>query len=300
MRQLPNNKARRKALLVPYPFLFLSLALQTALVGQTYSLNPAPLSGAGGTVTNSLFKIRGSIGQFDATTKPLTGDGFSTTGGYWTFPEIITPEPPDSLQVSIGSTNMQAGQIATVPINLSSSVGITSLTLNLQWPSNYFTIPQLTGLDPTIASVSLQSEDTNLAIAIQIIPGQVLQNAGAIAQLTFAETPNQFPSAFVLLPIISATATKPAGPPYTNYIVQPGTIAVINDGPLLEGTVSEGEGRGLNLYGWLGTNYQLQYTTNLAIPDSWLPVYNYVQSNGVLSMTVDSTEAAIFYRVKQP
>jgi hypothetical protein len=300
MRQLPNNKRRRTASLIRHCFLFLSLALPAALLGQTYSINSSPLSGTGGTVTNSLFTIRGSIGQFDATIQPLTGNGFSSTGGYWTFPDIFAPGPPDYLQVSMGSTNMQAGQTVAVPITFSSSVGVTSLALNLQWPSNYFNIPQITALDPIIASVSIQIDDTTLAIVIQVLPGQVLQDTQPIAQLSFSETSNEFHSAFVALPITSVAANKPAGSPYTNYFIQSATIAVINDGPLLVATVSAEQGRSLNLYGWPGTNYQLQYSTNLALPDSWLPVSNYVQSNGVVSVIVDSTNADIFYRVKQP
>jgi hypothetical protein len=270
------------------------------LLGQSFSINPSPLSGAGGTVTNSLFTIRGSIGQFDATMQPLTGNGFSSTGGYWAFPDIFEPSPPDYLQISMGSTNVQAGQTASVPIMLSSSVGVTSLALNLRWPFNYFAIPQITGLDPAIASVSIQADDTNLAIIIQILPGQVLQNTQPIGQLSVAETSTENHSAFVPLPITSVTASKPAGSPYTNCFIQSATVAVINDAPLLVATVSAEQGRGLNLYGWPGTNYQLQYSTNLALPDSWLPVSNYVQNNGVVSVIVDSPNADIFYRVKQP
>jgi hypothetical protein len=276
----------------------LCLGTSASLFGQSYSLYPFPVLGAGGIVSNRLYTIQGSIGQCEATTRPLTGGSYSLTGGYWMPLDIFLPD--EYVSVGLGSTNILRGQTISVPINLASSDGVTNLVVNLQWPSNYFTIPQLTVTDPSNATGSLQDEGTNLAIVIATLPGQVFQNVQQIAQLSFSETAEQLHSAFVALPITSIAANKPNGCSYTNYVVQNGTIAVVEDVPLLTATLSGGQTRTLELYGWLGTNYQVQYSTNLAIPDSWSPFYNYVQTNEVITVDVDPTIPGIYYRLAQP
>jgi hypothetical protein len=277
----------------------LILFVPSALFGQSFSIYPNPNSGAGGTVKNSLFTIRGSIGQYEVTTQTIAGESFSLTGGFWTFPDILTPPPEEYLQLTMPSTNIQFGQSASVPINLSSSESVTYLALTLRWPSNYFAEPQITVADPLFASASLQDDGTNLAIIIQALPGQALQNQQTIAQLSFSEASQQLHSAIVPLPIASVAALKADGSSYTNYLIQSATIAVIEDRPLLLAIHSSGQNN-LELYGFAGVNYQLQYTTNLALPDSWLPLTNFVQTAGALTVPVDSTNSEIFYRIVQP
>lgn len=70
--------------------------------------------------------------------------------------------------------------------------------------------------------------------------------------------------------------------------------------PRLMAAVSTNLGRNLTAFGKLGVTYQLQYSTNLAQPLAWYPLLNYVQTNGVMTINVDSAAPIIFYRLFQP
>jgi hypothetical protein len=56
--------------------------------------------------------------------------------------------------------------------------------------------------------------------------------------------------------------------------------------------------RSLTLYGLVGVNYQLQYTTNLTVP--WVPLLNYTQTNEVITINAAATNDVIFYRLMGP
>src|SRR5207247_2540967 len=128
---------------------------------------------------------------------------------------------------------------------------------------------------------------TNLLIAVQAAPGHVLQGTQQIAELSFLAISNQH-SAFLPLPISGASAVKPDGSIYTNYITPVATVAVIQIKPLALPWLSIDSGRNLTVFGLLGATYQLQYSTNLALQNGWALWSSYVQTNGVINFRVDS------------
>jgi hypothetical protein len=205
----------------------------------------------------------------------------------------------DYLEIVVGSTNVQSGQSVTVPITLASSDGVTNLNFNLQWPAGYLSNAILSATAPEIALASLQDQGSKLTLSFQTVAGQVLQATQQIAQLTFTAVSNAN-SAFVPLPIDSASATKPDGSSYTNYLMPAATIAVIEGEPLLKASLRTNSARELTLYGRLGTSYELQYSTNLSLPTGWGLWMNYVQTNGEMKVGVDSLNPTIFYRIFKP
>ena len=58
--------------------------------------------------------------------------------------------------------------------------------------------------------------------------------------------------------------------------------------------------RNLILFGKLGVDYQVQYSTQPTLPAAWYPLVNYTQTNGVMSLDVGSSDPMIFYRLFQP
>lgn len=260
---------------------------------QLYSLAPYPVLGAGGAVSNSIFRVQGSLGQAAVTLDPATGGNFAAAGGSW------GPELMDGLELTMTSTYLQADQNATVSINVGSTEGLTRLTLTLQWPADSFTFPALSIVNPSLLSGVLQTNGTALTVTLEMLPGQAAQGSQSLAQLTFSEAPSQVHSAFVTIPVSDVSAQKPSGLSYANYFVQPATVATISDAPLLAAAMGADQNRVLNLYGWPGTNYQLQYSTNLAIPQGWTAVTNYVQTNGLFSIPAPITGPAVFYRILQ-
>jgi subtilisin-like proprotein convertase family protein len=250
------------------------------------------INSTNGTLVWTPTRARASTTNFF--TVRVTDDGVPPMSATQTFMVTVL----DYLEVTVGSTNVIGGLSTDVPIYLASSDDVTNLMFTIQWPASRFTNSALAMTAPMIGSAFLQDRVTNLLIAIQMTPGQVLQTTQQIAQLSFLAVTNQT-SAFVHLPVASVSAIKPDGAAYTNYITHPGTVAVVTDKPLLAADLSTNSSRSLTAYGNLGINYQLQYTTNLSVP-GWYPLLNYTQTNGAITISVDSTNPIIFYRLYEP
>jgi len=61
---------------------------------QQYSIDWHKIAGGGGTSTNSVYTLRGTVGQPDAS-GPMSGGKFSVTGGFWSFVNLVqTPGAP--------------------------------------------------------------------------------------------------------------------------------------------------------------------------------------------------------------
>jgi hypothetical protein len=75
-------------------------------------------------------------------------------------------------------------------------------------------------------------------------------------------------------------------------------VAVVQDTPLLSASIAANQ-RNLQIFGKLGTNYQVQFRTNLTVLSGWQPLLDYAQTNGVINLGVESTNPAIFYRLLQ-
>jgi len=204
----------------------------------------------------------------------------------------------DYLDLTLGSTNVQAGQAGEVPIYLASSEGVTNLTFNIAWPGARFSNASFVITAPEITSNLVQDQVTNLLVALQTAPGQVLQSTQQqILKLNFTAVTSQN-SAFVPLTLGLVDAIKPGNVVYSNYVSHPGAIAVVQDKPLLIAGLGASHSRNLTLLGRLNESYQLQFSTNLS--GVWHPLLDYTQTNGAISISLDSSNAMIFYRLYQP
>lgn len=74
-------------------FLAGALLLPAAAGAQQYSNTWYKVSGGGGTSTNGQYSISGTIGQQDAG-GPMTGGGFSVSGGFWAIYALQSPGLP--------------------------------------------------------------------------------------------------------------------------------------------------------------------------------------------------------------
>lgn len=80
------------------------LAGFTALTTQAqYSIDWYKIAGGGGTSSNGQYMVSGTIGQHDAGT-PMTGGGYSLTGGYWALSAVQTAGAP-LLTITVTPTN---------------------------------------------------------------------------------------------------------------------------------------------------------------------------------------------------
>lgn len=72
------------------------------------------------------------------------------------------------------------------------------------------------------------------------------------------------------------------------------------DPPLLQASLT-GAGRSLAAYGISGTNYTLQFTTNLSPTVAWHPLLSYTLTNSFRFFTnLAATNPSIFYRIQKP
>jgi hypothetical protein len=113
--------------------------LSTLLHAQNYSIDWFTIDGGGGTSSGGNFSLSGTIGQPDAGTQPMTGGGFSLTGGFWSLFAVQTPAAPQLL-IRLTSPN----------------------TALVSWPSpsTGFRLQENTDLNPTNwINVSLQVTD---------------------------------------------------------------------------------------------------------------------------------------------
>jgi RHS repeat-associated protein len=266
----------------------------------TYSLASGAPAGAAITIfkgTNFFFRWQPTRAFAETTnliTVIVTDNGVPPLSANQTFAVIVL----DYLELSLGSTNLEGGQSASIPVYLASNDGVTDLLFTVQVPENLLTNWTLATTSPQIASATLQDFTTNILISLSTTPGQSLQGTQQISWLNFQAVTNQ-PSSFISLPVIGIAGLKPNAAPYSYYASQAGSVALVEDKPLLQPIISSNLMRNLILYGKLGTNYQLQFTTNLGLPSDWQALLDYTQTNGVINLGLDSSNPVIFYRLLQ-
>ncbi len=262
----------------------------------SYSLAPGSPPNATLVPTNGLFSWTPTRAYAETTnffTVAVTDNGLPPMSTNQTFSVIVL----DYLELSLGRTNLQAGGSASLPLYLASNDSVTNVIFAVQVPEDLLTNWTLAPLAPQLASATLLDQTTNILIALQTFPGMSLQGTQLVSQLNFTAVTNHS-SSFIALPIGPVTGSKPSGSPYGNYITHPGRVALVQAQPLLVGNVSNHLTRSLVIYGSLGTNYQVQFTTNLANP-AWQPLTTFSQTNGVITLELDATNPTIFYRVLQ-
>jgi hypothetical protein len=258
----------------------------------TFTLPTNAPAGASIRSTNGLFTWapgRAYANTTNAITVQVTDDGVPPLTTTQTFLVTVL----DYLELDLGQTNVIAGLGASLPLILASSDGVTNLIFAIATPANSFTNWALVGMASQIASATVQDQITNVLVAIATETGLSLQGTQQIAQLSFLSRANLH-SSFVYLPVVQMVGSKAGGLTYSNYLSQEGTVAVVNQVPLLQADWIS-QSRRLTLFGMNGTNYQVQYTTNLQSP--WQPLFNYTQTNGVINADLGATNPIIFYRL---
>ena len=209
-------------------------------------------------------------------------------------PVLIVVE--DYLEVGLGASAAQAGQIVSLPVTMDSSSGVTNLVFAVQWPAGCFANATLSALAPSIASGTLQSQGTNILVSVQTKPGRAINGSAQIAQLNFQAVAGQ-QSAFVPLAISGMAATAANGERYSNYLPGSGEVVVVGNAPLLRGAQPSGLSQSLTLYGTVGRNYELQYNTNGLSAATWQPTLSYLQTNIAQTVVVTSPSPVVFYRL---
>ena len=93
--------------------------------------------------------------------------------------------------------------------------------------------------------------------------------------------------------------TRPANSPFLGLYQGLGEVVVVKDQPLLRSLVATNGARTLNLFGKVGTSYQVQSTTNMTTTPVWQPLTTYTHNSVAQSLPVNNSAPVIFYRLKQ-
>jgi hypothetical protein len=224
----------------------------------------------------------------------VTDNGTPPLSASQTFQIIVL----DYLELTLGTTNLEAGQSSEIPIYVDSDAGMTNLAFTVQVPPNTLTNLSLVSTSPQIASATLQNQTSNFLISFSTMPNQFLQGTQLVSQLNFLALTN-VPSAFVTLAPQNLSALKPDGLSYSNYIAHPGLVELVEDQPLMLATAAVNSNVNLTFFGKVGASYQLQGTTNIFDPNSWRPLLNYMQTNGLMIIGVPATNQMFYYRLLQ-
>src|SRR5450432_2959948 len=87
-------------------FLLLGWLIPAFSFAQSYSIDWYKVSGGGGTSTDGVYSVSGSIGQHDAG-GPMSGGSYSLTGGFWALISVVpTPGFPDLAITRAGNSVM--------------------------------------------------------------------------------------------------------------------------------------------------------------------------------------------------
>jgi hypothetical protein len=213
-----------------------------------------------------------------------------------TFSVIVN----ECVEVSTGSSVTQAGQGTCLPVNLFTTVGLTSLSFTLSCPPGFLTNWNASSTNSAIAYVETGIQNSSQpTFGFGLQTGQALQGASVIGSICLETLPGR--SAFVPLVFTSFAATTSGNTPATVYTAQGGRVVVVGNQPLLEASAGANSSRTLILYGTPGQSITLLSTTNLSKPNSWTTYGAVTLTNLFQTVSLGgATNPAQFFQVVQP
>jgi uncharacterized repeat protein (TIGR03803 family) len=294
---------------IPGPPVIAQVPNQFVLVGQnivisnsavvatppvTFSLDASAPPGAEIT-TNGVFNWDPSCAQGSTTNEITiwaTDSGTPQLSNSMTF--FITVG--ECVQLGVGSAVLQVGTSKGIPVSLFSTVGITNLSFVLGVPANRFTNFTITSSNASIATATVQTAGSSPPLFILAAqPGQTMQSSSVLGTIGFTALAGN--SAFVPVLATNISGFKSDGSAAGNVTSLPGQITVLGLHPLLAPTLNGNSTVTLTLYGNPGSNYQLAYTTNLALTN-WQAGSNILLTNVQQNINVPATNAQMYFRLQ--
>ena len=270
-----------------------NLATEPGAAGQklTFSFAATPPAGALLT-TNGVFIWTPDCVQGSTTNSIqilVTDNGTPPLSSLLTFTVVVG----DCVQVGIGSTVVQTGQSASVPVNLLSTVGLTNLNFTLVYPANRFTNWFISATNPAGSSGTAQLlGPSNTFFGVATTGGNVLEGPTVVGSLTFSALPGA--SAFIQVAVTGVAGTKSDGSLAGNSSGQGGRVVVIGLQSLLEAWLSTNQSRMLTLYGNPGASYEVDYSTNLS--RAWQYGWRLPMTNLSEAFPANTALPQVFYR----
>ncbi|PWU16996.1 MAG: hypothetical protein C5B50_12210 [Verrucomicrobia bacterium] len=260
----------------------------------TFRLGPNPPRGASINASNGVFSWTPDSTQGPSTntiTVIVTDNGQPPLSATQQFVVIVRDSLPD-FTLNIGSTNLFAGETGLVPLTLTSTLDLTNLGVQFGTDTSRLTNFFLESLAPEVTSATLQALNSTGYVA-DFALDPTLQSAAqrSLAMLGFLAVTTQH-SAIVRIEVAPPTAQRANGQPVLATSGQGGRVVIVATEPVLEISPA----MRLTFYGHPGSNYLMQYTTNLVV-SPWQTFRNATVDSRVIEITNAPTlDPQGFYR----
>ena len=223
----------------------------------------------------------------------VTDDGIPSRSDRRTFKLTVRDTLPD-FDVTLGSTNVFAGESNTLPLVLVSGVSLTNVVVQLDLPPGHLrgvylhpTVPDLLSAD----LVPLGGARHELRLGFD--PTQIHNGVRRIGELSFG-TEFSHPSALVRLPLSEALGQRLSGQILTRAGSEGGRVVIVREQPVLVPLA----GGVLEVFGLPGTTYRLESADAIPAP-VWASLGQFAYTNVFrLPVAVPGTGAR-FYRLRK-
>jgi hypothetical protein len=140
-------------------------------------------------------------------------------------------------------------------------------------------------VDPTVTGYNLYYGGASRSYTNVVPAGQAI--TAVVSNLTVGATYYFAATTYDLAGLESVYSTE------VSYVV-PVTNSVV----ILQANARSAQNRSLTISGAVGSNYQVQYCTNLAAGTIWYPLATYTQTNAVQTVSINPIQSNVFYRVQ--
>jgi hypothetical protein len=208
----------------------------------------------------------------------------------------------DYLELLPSSVTMLTGETNSVPLDVFSSADLLNLHFVLKYPENRLANAWLEPLIPETATASMQAAGANRAtLTFTAMDGHTLKGTQHVARLHFTAAPGQS-SAFLPLSFSAMDAQVRPAEVEPTLLLNDSRVVVLGTQPLLEARNKPGNQHEVTLYGKRGTNYVIEYTTNLVNGALWRPrgtIFGSSLTNLSQSTILNLPAPPVFYRARQ-
>jgi hypothetical protein len=187
----------------------------------------------------------------------VTDDGPPPLSATQSFTVTVLNSQPDMV-LSIGTTQLLARAISSVPLHLVTGADLTNLTLVLNMNSTQLNNLTLADFPAGVASAQiLPVTPTQYQLQFQSQPTARLQGDFTMADLAFGTAANSN-SAIVSLTGAAFTGRRASSPTPASGVVNGGRVFVVGTQPLLDATTDTNQQLALTIYGLAGKRYSLE------------------------------------------
>ncbi|MBI5386506.1 MAG: DUF11 domain-containing protein, partial [Verrucomicrobia bacterium] len=267
----------------------------------TFTLGEGAPAGAGVHPSSGVFTWHPAEFQGGTTNRLaiiVTDNATPTLSATQNFTVIVRDTRPD-FTLSVGTTNLFAGESSFVPLRLNAGTDLTNVSWLIETDFACLTNFSLQSLAPQVAVTEVRLGSNQLALRCESWPGAALQGQFQLARLAFDALPVEH-SAIVPLRASALTGGRDGTPPALRGAVISGRVFLVGREPLLDAALATNGARWFTLYGQMGRRYVIEASTNLLLPDGWGEV-SLVQLSAPHEIVgpVAPVAPAVFYRARE-